>query len=89
MFTNIPEVKCGIISVSRDCFIISLSENRRKAIVDAYSAKYGSIYEAKTTVENETDMLAEACGMSSGNIFHYFSILPSICYGCPILLLFK
>ena len=57
MFTNIPEVKCGIISVSRDCFIISLSENRRKAIVDAYSAKYGSIYEAKTTVENETDML--------------------------------
>ena len=28
---NIPEVKCGIISVSRDCFIISLSQNRRQA----------------------------------------------------------
>lgn len=34
---NIPEVKCGIISVSRDCFIISLSQNRRQAIVDAYT----------------------------------------------------
>ncbi|SEJ82457.1 L-fucose isomerase [Propionispira arboris] len=55
--TNIPQVKCGIISVSRDCFIISLSENRRKAISTVYNKKYGSIYEAKTTVENETDML--------------------------------
>ena len=26
MLTNIPEVKLGIIAVSRDCFIISLSE---------------------------------------------------------------
>ena len=25
---NIPEVKLGIIAVSRDCFIISLSEKR-------------------------------------------------------------
>ncbi len=24
--TNIPEVKLGIIAVSRDCFVISLSE---------------------------------------------------------------
>ena len=55
--TNIPEVKCGIISVSRDCFIISLSENRRSAIAAAYGKKYGSLYEAKTTVENEQDML--------------------------------
>ena len=49
--TNIPSVKCGIISVSRDCFIISLSENRRKAIVDAYSQKYGELYEVQKTVE--------------------------------------
>ncbi|WP_196599900.1 L-fucose/L-arabinose isomerase family protein [Pectinatus frisingensis] len=57
MLNNIPEVKCGIISVSRDCFIISLSENRRKAIVKSYADKYGAIYEADTTVENEADML--------------------------------
>lgn len=54
---NIPEVKLGIIAVSRDCFIISLSERRRKAIVDLYTEKYGTIYEAQTTVENEEDML--------------------------------
>lgn len=52
---NIPEVKLGIIAVSRDCFFISLSENRRKAIVQAYS---GDIYECPVTVENEKDMLA-------------------------------
>lgn len=34
MFNNIPDVKLGIIAVSRDCFIVSLSENRRKAIVE-------------------------------------------------------
>ncbi|MBQ3443942.1 MAG: fucose isomerase, partial [Selenomonadaceae bacterium] len=56
--SNIPKVKCGIISVSRDCFIISLSENRRKAIVEAYTKKYGSLVEIKKTVENEADMLA-------------------------------
>ncbi len=54
---NIPEVKLGIIAVSRDCFIVSLSERRRKAIVDAYTAKGGSIYECKIAVENEKDML--------------------------------
>ncbi|MBP2629973.1 MAG: L-fucose isomerase [Firmicutes bacterium] len=55
--TNIPEVKFGIISVSRDCFIITLSENRRKSIVESYTKEHGDIYEAQTTVENEQDML--------------------------------
>lgn len=57
MIKNIPEVKLGMIAVSRDCFLISLSEKRRKAIADGYTAKGGKIYEAKTTVENEQDML--------------------------------
>ena len=56
--TNIPNVKCGIISVSRDCFIISLSENRRKAIVESYSKKYGDLYEVITTIEIACDLLA-------------------------------
>jgi len=51
---NIPEVKLGIIAVSRDCFIISLSEKRRAAIVKACE---GGIYECPVTVENEKDML--------------------------------
>lgn len=51
---NIPEVTLGIIAVSRDCFPISLSERRRKAVVDAYGE---GLYECTVTVENETDML--------------------------------
>ncbi|MCH4240135.1 MAG: L-fucose/L-arabinose isomerase family protein [Oscillospiraceae bacterium] len=53
---NIPEVKLGLIAVSRDCFIISLSERRRAAITKACAAKGMTLYEAKTTVENELDM---------------------------------
>ena len=53
MFQNIPQVKLGIIAVSRDCFVISLSERRRKAIVESYAKKGGELYEVMTTVENE------------------------------------
>ncbi len=58
MLSNIPQVKLGIIAVSRDCFIISLSERRRAAIVAACAEKGLDIYECKTTVENEKDMLS-------------------------------
>ena len=57
MLTNIPEVKPGIIAVSRDCFVISLSQRRRSAIVEACKSSGLDIYEAQTTVENELDML--------------------------------
>ena len=36
MFANIPEVKLGIVAVSRDCFPIGLSQQRRRAIKEAY-----------------------------------------------------
>ena len=44
---NMPVVKVGIVAVSRDCFPESLSVNRRKALVEAYKAKYDekNIYE--------------------------------------------
>ena len=51
---NIPDVKLGIIAVSRDCFPIVLSEKRRAAIKAAYK---GELYECPVTVENEADML--------------------------------
>ena len=31
MINNTPEIKLGIVAVSRDCFPNSLSENRRKS----------------------------------------------------------
>lgn len=50
---NIPEVKLGIVAVSRDCFPMELSVRRRAAVVEAYE---GDIFECKTTVEDEKQM---------------------------------
>ena len=68
---NIPEVKMGIIAVSRDCFPIALSEARRAAIVAAYGE---GLYECKVTVENEKDALAavadvKAAGCNALTVF--------------------
>ena len=60
--TNIPDVKLGIIAVSRDCFPVSLSESRRAAIVKAYK---GELYECPVTVENEKDMLAAVADVNA------------------------
>lgn len=57
---NIPEVNIGIVAVSRDCFPESLSVNRRKALVEAYQAKYDqkNIYECPVCiVESEIHMV--------------------------------
>ena len=54
---NIPEVKLGIVAVSRDCFPMSLSESRRIKVCQEYKKAYGDIYECPTVVENEDDML--------------------------------
>ena len=51
--SNMPELKLGIVAVSRDCFPMTLSESRRKAVVEAYK---GEIYECPTVVESEKDM---------------------------------
>ena len=56
--SNMPELKLGIVAVSRDCFPMSLSENRRKAVVEAYKKNFGGeIYECPVVVESETDMM--------------------------------
>lgn len=55
--TNIPEVRLGLIAVSRDCFPIELSKARRGRIKEACAKKNLSLYECPVTVENEKDML--------------------------------
>ena len=40
-FKNIPDVKLGIVAVSRDCFPMKLSAGRRQAVVAAYKEAYG------------------------------------------------
>ena len=55
MIKNIPEVKLGIVAVSRDCFPLSLSEKRRKAIVTALTEKGIDIYECPVIIEGGID----------------------------------
>ena len=60
MIDNMPKVKVGIVAVSRDCFPESLSVNRRKALVEAYTKKYdvADIYECPICiVESEIHMV--------------------------------
>lgn len=58
--TNMPEMKIGIVAVSRDCFPESLSVTRRQNLVKAYTDKYGAdnIYECPICiVESEIHMM--------------------------------
>lgn len=50
--TNIPEVKLGLVAVSRDCFPVALSEKRRAAVKAACS---GELYECPVTVETSRE----------------------------------
>ena len=52
---NLPEVKLGIVAVSRDCFPASLSKRRRTETVKSCKSKQLEIYECPVIVENETD----------------------------------
>lgn len=54
---NLPQLKLGIVAVSRDCFPMELSESRRKAVVEIFKKSNMDIFECLTTVENETHML--------------------------------
>ncbi len=53
MMKNIPDVKLGIIAVSRDCFPIALSAERRQRIAEVYGE---GLYNCPVTVENENDV---------------------------------
>ena len=68
---NMPEIKIGVVAVSRDCFPESLSVNRRKALMDAYTKKYGKdhIYECPICiVESENTYGAGTGGCEGGRV---------------------
>ncbi len=57
---NVPQIKVGIVAVSRDCFPAELATNRRKVLVEAYKRKYNAsdIYECPVCIiESEIDMV--------------------------------
>ena len=58
--SNMPELKIGVVAVSRDCFPESLSVTRRENLIKAYKEKYGEadIYECPICiVESELHMV--------------------------------
>jgi L-fucose isomerase-like protein len=71
---NIPEVKFGLLAVSRNCFPASLSLERRRSVKTACARQNIDITEIETIVENELDMLsavseAKATGCSALIVF--------------------
>ncbi|NLT67768.1 MAG: fucose isomerase [Acidobacteria bacterium] len=54
---NIPEIKLGIVAVSRDCFPIELSQTRRRRVMEACREPTVPVVEIETVIENEDDVL--------------------------------
>ncbi|MBN2320487.1 MAG: fucose isomerase, partial [Acidobacteria bacterium] len=54
---NIPDIKLGVVAVSRDCFPIELSRNRRNRVVAACLERNIPVVEIETIIENEQDVL--------------------------------
>jgi L-fucose isomerase-like protein len=55
--TNIPQIRLGVVAVSRDCFPIELSRKRRSRVAAECAAAGLPLAEIGTTVENETHVL--------------------------------
>lgn len=53
---NIPEVRVGLVAVSRDCFPLSLSQIRTEKLKEAYESKYEPLLVTDTIVQFESDV---------------------------------
>ena len=65
MIHNIPEVKIGILAVSRSCFPTSLSERRRAALAKACGE---SVYECPVTIIRESDVPAAIADLEAHGV---------------------
>jgi L-fucose isomerase-like protein len=54
---NIPDIKLGVVAVSRDCFPVELSRNRRNRVMAACLERKIPVVEIETVIENEQDVL--------------------------------
>jgi L-fucose isomerase-like protein len=54
---NVPQIKMGVVAVSRDCFPIELSKKRREKVIAACNKNNISVLEIETIIENEKDVL--------------------------------
>lgn len=53
---NLPEVKIGLVAVSRDCFPVELSQRRRRLVMAECQRSGLPVIEIETVVEKETDL---------------------------------
>ncbi|MFC1552415.1 L-fucose/L-arabinose isomerase family protein [Candidatus Latescibacterota bacterium] len=65
---NIPAVKTGLVAVSRDCFVIELSRDRRGRVVDACQKQGVPVTGCDTIIENEKDVLKALAELKSKGI---------------------
>jgi len=54
---NVPQIKLGLIAVSRDCFPIELSRTRRQNLTAACKKRQLPVVELQTIIENEQHVL--------------------------------
>jgi L-fucose isomerase-like protein len=54
---NIPQVRLGIVAVSRDCFPVELAHKRRTRVIAACRAAEVPVIELETIIEAEPDVL--------------------------------
>ncbi|MBN1498646.1 MAG: fucose isomerase [Spirochaetes bacterium] len=64
---NTPEIKIGIVGVSRDCFPAELTKKRLGLLAAAVKGKVATAYASPVLVENEIDMLAAAKDVAEKN----------------------
>jgi len=66
--SNVPEVKAGLIAVSRDCFPEELSRERRVRVAAACRDRELPVIELQTLVENEHDVLQALEEIEKGGV---------------------
>jgi L-fucose isomerase-like protein len=55
---NVPQIKMGVVAVSRDCFPIELSRKRRESVISACNKNNIPVIEIETIIENEKDVVS-------------------------------
>jgi len=66
--SNIPEVRIGLMAVSRDCFPAELSRKRRRALAAECQRLRLPLVELETIIENENDVLKALQEIRQNNI---------------------
>jgi L-fucose isomerase-like protein len=65
---NLPEVNAGLIAVSRDCFPLELSRNRRKNVAAECRTLGLPVFEVETIIEGEKDIPAALEALAKAHV---------------------